>query len=63
VVLGVLGLVLIAAWAALTYLTRDPQATRDGFAPAFALASGLLGVLVAAASRGTRRAGSCWAWP
>ena len=47
VVLGVLGLVLIAAWAALTYLTRDPQATRDGFAPAFALASGLLGALVA----------------
>ena len=46
-VLGTLGLVLIAAWAPLTYLTRDPQATRDGFAPAFALASGLLGLLVA----------------
>jgi peptidoglycan/LPS O-acetylase OafA/YrhL len=38
---------LIAAWVPLTYLTRDPQATRDGFAPAFALACGLLGVLVA----------------
>ena len=42
-----LGLALIAAWVPLTYLTRDPQATRDGFAPAFALASGLLGLLVA----------------
>ena len=38
---------LIAAWVPLTYLTRDPQATRDGFAPAFALACGLLGLLVA----------------
>ncbi len=46
-VLGMLGLALIAAWVPLTYLTRDPQATRDGFAPVFALASGLLGVLVA----------------
>ena len=46
-VLGMLGLALIAAWVPLTYLTRDPQATRDGFAPAFALASGLLGLLVA----------------
>ena len=42
-----LGLALIAAWVPLTYLTRDPQATRDGFAPAFALACGLLGLLVA----------------
>jgi hypothetical protein len=42
-----LGLALIAAWVPLTYLTRDPQATRDGFAPALALASGLLGLLVA----------------
>jgi hypothetical protein len=46
-VLGTLGLVLIAAWVPLTYLTRDPQATRDGFAPAFALACGSLGLLVA----------------
>jgi F0F1-type ATP synthase assembly protein I len=46
-VLGTLGLVLIATWVPLTYLTRDPQATRDGFAPAFALACGLLGLLVA----------------
>ena len=46
-VLGTLGLALMAAWVPLTYLTRDPQATRDGFAPAFALACGLLGVLVA----------------
>jgi hypothetical protein len=45
--LGALGLALIAAWVPLTYLTRDPQATRDGFAPAFALACGLLGLLVA----------------
>jgi len=46
-VLGALGLALIAAWVPLTYLTRDPQATRDGFAPAFALACASLGLLVA----------------
>jgi hypothetical protein len=47
VLLGALGLVLIAAWAPLTYLTRDLQASRDGAAPALALACGLLGMLVA----------------
>jgi hypothetical protein len=47
VVLGTLGLALMAAWVPLAYLTHDLQATRDGFAPAFALACGLLGVLVA----------------
>jgi hypothetical protein len=29
-VLGALGLVLIAAWVPLVYLTRDLQASRDG---------------------------------
>jgi hypothetical protein len=47
VVVGVTGLVLIAAWALLIYLTGDPQASRDGAAPAFALVCGLVGVLVA----------------
>jgi hypothetical protein len=47
VLLGALGLVLIAAWVPLTYLTRDLQASRDGAAPALALACGLLGMLVA----------------
>ena len=46
-VLGALGLVLIAAWVPLVYLTRDLQASRDGAAPAFAVACGLLGILVA----------------
>jgi hypothetical protein len=45
--LGALGLALIAAWVALTYLTGDLQASRDGAAPALALACGLLGLLVA----------------
>ena len=46
-VLGVLGLVLMAGWALLAFLTRDLQASRDGAALAFALACGLLGILVA----------------
>jgi hypothetical protein len=46
-VLGALALALTAAWVALTYLTRDLQASRDGAALAFAVACGLLGVLVA----------------
>jgi hypothetical protein len=45
--LATLGLALIAAWVPLTYLTHDLQASRDGGAPAFALACGLVGVLVA----------------
>jgi hypothetical protein len=45
--LGALGLALVAAWAPLTYLTRDLQGSRDGAAAAFALACGLLGMLVA----------------
>jgi hypothetical protein len=47
VLLGALGLVLIAAWVPLTYLTGDLQASRDGAAAALALACGLLGTLVA----------------
>ena len=47
VLLGALGLVLIAVWVPLSYLTRDLQASRDGVVPAFALACGLLGMLVA----------------
>jgi peptidoglycan/LPS O-acetylase OafA/YrhL len=47
VLLGALGLVLIAVWVPLSYLTRDPQASRDGVVPAFALACALLGMLVA----------------
>jgi len=47
VLLGTLGLTLIAAWVPLTYLTGDLQASRDGTAPALALACGLLGTLVA----------------
>jgi hypothetical protein len=47
VLLGALGLVLIAAWMPLSYLTRDLQASRDGVVPAFALACALLGMLVA----------------
>jgi hypothetical protein len=46
-VLGAFGLALIAAWVALTCLTRDLQASRDGAAVALALACGLVGVLVA----------------
>ena len=47
VLLGALGLALIAAWVPLTYLTGDLQASRDGTAPALALACGVLGMLVA----------------
>ena len=47
VLLGALGLTLIAAWVPLTYLTGDLQASRDGAAAALALACGLLGMLVA----------------
>ena len=47
VLLGTLGLALIAAWGPLTYLTGDLQASRDGTAPALAVACGLLGMLVA----------------
>ena len=46
-VLGTLGLALIAAWVVLTYLTRDLRASKEGLAPVLALACGLLGVLVA----------------
>ena len=46
-VLGALGLILIAAWVPLVYLTRDLQASRDGAAAAFALVCGFLGMLVA----------------
>ncbi len=45
--LGALGLALVAAWLPLTYLTGDLQASRDGAAFVFALACGLLGMLVA----------------
>jgi hypothetical protein len=47
VLLGVLGLALVAAWVALAALTRDLQAGRDGAAEVFVLACGLLGFLVA----------------
>jgi hypothetical protein len=47
VVLGALGLVLVAAWVPLTYLTHDLPASRDGAAPALVLACGSVGVLVA----------------
>jgi hypothetical protein len=47
VALGALGLVLLAAWVPLTYLTHDLQASRDGVAAALAVACGWLGVLVA----------------
>ena len=47
VLLGALGLALMAAWVPLTYLTGDLRASRDGAALAFALACGLLGMLVA----------------
>jgi len=44
---GALGLVLLAVWVALTYLTRDLQVSRDGAAAAFVVGCGLLGMLVA----------------
>ena len=47
VLLGVLGLALIAAWVFLTYLTGDLQASRDGAAPVFAVLGGLVGMVVA----------------
>ena len=47
VALGALGLVLLAAWVPLTFLTRDLQVSRDGAAAAFVAACGLLGILVA----------------
>ena len=47
VALGVLGLVLLAAWVVLTFLTRDLQVSRDGAAAVFVVACGLLGMLVA----------------
>ncbi len=47
VLLGVLGLALVAAWVPLAYLTRDLQAGRDGAAEVFVLACGLPGFLVA----------------
>jgi hypothetical protein len=47
VLLGALGLALTAAWVALTYLTGDVQASRDGAAPVFAALGGLLGMVVA----------------
>jgi len=46
-VLGALGLVLIAGWVLLTFLTRDIQISRDGAAMAAGLACGLVGMLVA----------------
>ena len=45
--LGGLGLALVAAWALLTYVTGDVQASRDGAAVAFGVGCGLLGLLVA----------------
>jgi hypothetical protein len=46
VLLAALGLALAAAWVLLTSLTGDLQASRDGAAFFFALACGLLGMLV-----------------
>ncbi len=46
VLLAALGLALATAWVLLTYLTGDLQASRDGAAFVFALACGLLGMLV-----------------
>jgi hypothetical protein len=45
-VLGVLGLVLLAVWVPLTYLTGDLQVSRDGAALAFAMVCGLVGMVV-----------------
>jgi hypothetical protein len=47
VILGALGLALIAAWVLLISLTGDLRASKEGLAPVLALACGLLGVLVA----------------
>jgi len=47
VILGALGIVLIAAWVLLICLTRDLRGSKEGLAPALALACGLLGTLVA----------------
>ena len=47
VVLGVLGLALIAAWVVMTYLTGDLQVSRDGAASVFAVLAGLVGMVVA----------------
>lgn len=47
VVLGALGLALVAVCVLLTFLTRDLRASKEGLAPVLALACGLLGVLVA----------------
>jgi hypothetical protein len=44
---GALGVVLLAAWVALTFLTRDLQVSRDGAAAVFVVGCGLLGMLVA----------------
>jgi hypothetical protein len=46
VLLAALGLALASAWVLLTSLTGDLQASRDGAAFFFALACGLLGMLV-----------------
>ena len=46
VLLAALGLALASAWVLLTSLTGDLQASRDGAAFVFALACGLLGMLV-----------------
>ena len=45
--LGAAGLALIALSVPLTILTRDPQASRNGLGPAFALVCVLLGALIA----------------
>ena len=47
VLLGTLGLALLAAWVPLTYLTGDVQVSRDGAALVLAVGTGLLGLLVA----------------
>ena len=47
VLLGALGLALLAAWVPLTYLTGDVQVSRDGAAVVLAVGTGLLGLLVA----------------
>jgi heme A synthase len=46
-ILGALGLALVAACVLLTCLTRDLRATKEGLAPALAVACGLVGLLVA----------------
>ena len=47
VLLGTLGLALLAAWVPLTCLTGDVQVSRDGAAVVLAVGTGLLGLLVA----------------